>query len=236
MGLLLRLMPVIMALAMVDMATVAMVDMDMAVVSMVVVTLEKGQLMQNQRLHLKLGSYTGGMAIQSLLTMATPHLDTMARGLLILNLRQMLDTMEGLAIVVMVVTDMDVDFTVVDIMEKGLLILKLMLDTMEGTMVVDLATVDMVAMDVDSMVVASMARDLLILKLMLDTMEVTMAVDLATVDMVAMDLAMAVVISLVKLLYGPAVYIQFPVKFKVGRNCNNKYLQFKLPKQYIYSD
>merc|ERR1712050_736502 len=111
--------------------------------------------------------------------------------------------------------------------EKGLLILKLMLDTMEGTMALDLA------MDVDSMVVDSMARDLLILKLMLDTMEVTMAVDLATV---AMDLAMAVVISLVKLLYEPAVYIQFPVKYKVGRNCNNKYLQFKLPKQYIYSD
>merc|ERR1712002_920074 len=148
--------------------------------------------------------------------------DTMARGLLTLNLRQMLDTME--------VTDMDVDSTVVDIMEKGLLILKLMLDTMEGTMAVDMD------MDVDSMVVDSMARDLLILKLMLDTMEVTMAVDLATVDMVAMDLAMAVVISLVKLLYEPAVYIQFPVKYKVGRNCNNKYLQFKLPKQYIYSD
>merc|ERR1712055_798865 len=98
--------------------------------------------------------------------------------------------------------DMDVDSTVVDIMEKGLLILKLMLDTMEG-----------------SMVVAFMARDLLIPKLMLDTMEGTTAV--ATVDMVAMDLAMAVVISLVKLLYQPAVYIQFPLKYKVGRNCNN---------------
>merc|ERR1712055_661836 len=139
--------------------------------------------------------------------MATPHLDTMARGLLTLNLRQMLDTMEGMdivamATVVMVVMDMDVDSTVMDIMEKGLLTLKLMLDTMEGTM-----AVDMVDMDVDSMVVASMARDLLILKLMLDTMEGTTAVDLATVDMVAMDLAMAVVISLVKLLYQPAVYI-----------------------------
>merc|ERR1719427_1093050 len=149
----------------------------------------------------------------------------MARGLLTLNLRQMLDTMEGMDIVamVMVVMDMDVDSTVVDIMEKDLLIRKLMLDTMEGTMAVDLATVDMVAMDVDSMVVAYMARDLLILKLM----QGTTAVDLATVDMVAMDLAMAVVISLVKLLYEPAVYIQFPVKYKVGRNCNNKYLQFK---------
>merc|ERR1711910_213811 len=115
----------------------------------------------------------------------------------------------------------DVDSTVVDIMEKGLLILKLMLDTMEGTMAVDLATVDMVDMDVDSMVMAFMARDLLIPKLMLDTMEGTMAVDLATVDMVAMDLAMGVVISLVKLLYQPAVYIQFPLKYKVGRNCNN---------------
>merc|ERR1711936_106151 len=100
---------------------------------------------------------------------------------------------------------MDVDSTVVDIMEKGLLILKLMLDTMEGSMAVD--------MDVDSMVVAFMARDLLIPKLMLDTMEGTTAVDLATVDMVAMDLAMAVVISLVKLLYQPAVYIQFPLKY-----------------------
>merc|ERR1712002_1436785 len=97
------------------------------------------------------------------------------------------------AIVVMVVMDMDVDSTVVDIMD----------------------------MDMDSMVVAYMARDLLILKLMLDTMEGTTAVDSATVDMVAMDLATAVVISLVKLLYGPAVYIQFPVKYKVGRNCNN---------------
>merc|ERR1712183_291800 len=111
--------------------------------------------------------------------------------------------------------DMDGDSTVVDIMEKDLLIRKLMLDTME------------VAMDVDSMVVAYMARDLLILKLMLDTMEGTTAVDLATVDMVAMDLAMAVVISLGKLLYEPAVYIHFPVKYKVGRNCNNKYLQSK---------
>merc|ERR1711970_149957 len=106
--------------------------------------------------------------------------------------------------------------------EKDLLIRELMLDTMEGTMAVDMA-----AMDVDSMVVAYMARDLLILKQMLDTMEGTTAVDLATVDVVAMDLAMAVVISLVKLLYEPAVYIQFPVKYKVGRNCNNKYLQSK---------
>merc|ERR1712119_121332 len=111
--------------------------------------------------------------------------------------------MEGMATVVMVVMDMDVD----------------------------LATVDMVDMDVDSMVVAFMARDLLIPKLMLDTMEGTMAEDLATVDMVAMDLAMAVVISLVKLLYQPAVYIQFPLKYKVGRNCNNKYLQFKKKKK-----
>merc|ERR1712055_349476 len=131
----------------------------------------------------------GDMAIQSLLTMATPHLDTMARGLLTLNLRQMLDTMEGMdivamATVVMVVMDMDVDSTVVAFMERDLLIPKLMLDTMEGTTAV------------------------------------------ATVDMVAMDLAMAVVISLVKLLYQPAVYIQFPLKYKVGRNCNNKYLQF----------
>merc|ERR1712119_50335 len=136
-----------------------------------------------------------------------------------------------MAMVVMVVMDMDVDSTVVDIMEKDLLIRKLMLDIMEGTMAVDLATVDMVDMDMDSMVVAYMARDLLILKLMLDTMEGTTAVDLATVDMVAMDLATAVVISLVKLLYGPAVYIQFPVKYKVGRNCNNKYLQFKKKKK-----
>merc|ERR1712050_74954 len=106
----------------------------------------------------------------------------------------------------------------------------------EGTMAVDLATVDMVDMDVDSTFVDIMVKGLLILKLMLDTMEGTTAVDLATVDMVAMDLAMAVVISLVKLLYGPVVYIQFPMNYKVGRNCNNKYLQFKLPKQYIYSD
>merc|ERR1711899_519067 len=120
----------------------------------------------------------------------------------------------AMATVVMVVMDMDVDSTVVDIMEKGLLILKLMLDTMEGSMAVDLATVDMVDMDVDSMVVAFMARDLLIPKLMLDTMEGTMALDLATVDMVAM----AVVISLVKFLYQPAVYIQFPLKYDVGRN------------------
>merc|ERR1711970_1485310 len=82
-------------------------------------------------------------------------------------------------------------------------------------------------MDGDSTGVDIMEKDPLILKLMLDTMEGTTAMDLATVDMVAMDLAMAVVISLVKLLYGPAVYIQFPVKYKVGKNCNNKYLQFK---------
>merc|ERR1712119_220548 len=104
---------------------------------------------------------------------------------------------------------------------------------MEGMDIVAMAIVVVVVvdMDVDSMVVASMGRDLLILKLMLDTMEGTTAMDLATVDMVAMDLTMAVVISLVKLLYGPAVYIQFPVKYKVGRNCNNKYLQFKKKKK-----
>merc|ERR1719430_2181001 len=101
------------------------------------------------------------MAIQSLLTMATPHLDTMARGLLTLNLRQMLDTMEGMDIVDLAtvdMVDMDVDSMVVAFMARDLLILKLMLDTMEGTTAVDLATVDMVAMDLAMAVVISLVK------------------------------------------------------------------------------
>merc|ERR1719369_2430538 len=87
------------------------------------------------------------MATQSQLIMATPHLDTMAKGLPTLSLRQMQDTIEDMDIVYLDTMGMaDMDSMDVDIMEKGLQILKPMLDTC--TEVMDTMVSD-ISMDMD---------------------------------------------------------------------------------------
>merc|ERR1712055_1089631 len=88
------------------MATVDMVDMgdmDMAVVSMVVDTMEREMLMLNLRLMLDIMEDMATVDMEDMdIAVVSMVMDTMEREMLTLNLRLMLDIMEDMAIVDMV--------------------------------------------------------------------------------------------------------------------------------------